>query len=103
MKKIRVVVPWDQGLHVRPAAKLIHVAGRFQSKILLKAHGKVADARSIINILLLCATFGTLLEVEIAGEDEMAASSAIEQLFETDGEADPSGDIHLNEGGEHSA
>lgn len=83
MKRTKVIVPWDQGLHLRPAAKVIQVAGHFRSTIHLKAHGKAADARSIINILLLCATLGTLLEVEIAGDDEAAAAVAIERLFET--------------------
>ncbi|MDF7798893.1 HPr family phosphocarrier protein [Pontiellaceae bacterium B1224] len=86
MKKTKVIVPWDQGLHVRPAAKVINVASGFRSTIQLKAHGKVADARSIINILLLCATLGTLLEVEINGDDEAAAAIAIERLFEMDPE-----------------
>lgn len=88
MKKTSVIVPWDQGLHLKPAARLIHTAKRYRSAILLRAHGKVADARSIIHILLLCATFGTLLEVEISGEDEASAASAIEQLFESGDECD---------------
>jgi len=41
----------------------------------------MADAGSILSLLLLCATFGTLVEVEVHGEDEDAAMSAIEQLF----------------------
>jgi phosphotransferase system HPr-like phosphotransfer protein len=47
--------------------------------------------RSIINILLLCAALGTLLEVEITGDDEVAETTAIERLFKMDaepGEAD---------------
>jgi phosphotransferase system HPr (HPr) family protein len=51
MKKTSVIVPWDQGLHLKPAAGLIHTAKRYRSAILLRAHGKVADARSIIRIL----------------------------------------------------
>jgi phosphocarrier protein len=88
MKKTNVVVPWDQGLHIRPAGKLIGLTKRFRSEILIKTNGKVADARSIINIMLLCATFGTLLEVEISGDDESSAVAAIEQLFETGGDSD---------------
>ena len=41
----------------------------------------MADARSIISLLLLCATVGTLIDIEVHGEDEDAAISAIEQLF----------------------
>jgi phosphotransferase system HPr (HPr) family protein len=84
MKKTKVIVPWEQGLHARPASEVIHTANRFQSSIYLKAKGKVADARSILNILLLCATLGTLLEIEVTGEDETAAVAAIEDLFAQD-------------------
>jgi phosphocarrier protein len=84
MKKTEVIVPWEQGLHTRPAAEVIHTASRFQSTIYLKTKGKVADARSILNILLLCATLGTLLEIEVSGDDETAATAAIESLFAQD-------------------
>ncbi len=71
-------------MHVRPAAKLVHLANSHKSSIRLKVNGKIADARSIISIMLLCATFGALLEVEVNGEDEFLAASAIEQFFEAD-------------------
>ena len=88
MKKINVVVPWDQGLHARPATRLVQLARKYRSSILLKTHEKVADAKSIISVLLLCATFGTLLEVEAVGEDEFIASSEIERLFSEGEDAD---------------
>ncbi|MDF7806499.1 HPr family phosphocarrier protein [Pontiellaceae bacterium B12219] len=84
MKKTKVIVPWEQGLHARPASEVIHTANRFQSTIQLKAKGRVADARSILNLLLLCATLGTLLEVEVTGNDETAAVAAIESLFKSE-------------------
>ncbi len=83
MKKTTVTVPWEQGLHARPASKLVLTAKRFRSSIHIKAKGSIADAKSIISILLLCATVGTLLEVEISGDDEHPAAIAIEQLFDT--------------------
>ncbi len=81
MKKTEVVVPWEQGLHARTATRLVNLAKNYCAEISIRANGKVADAGSIISILLLCATVGTLLEIEAAGEDEGAAVSAIEQLF----------------------
>ncbi|MBN2685351.1 MAG: HPr family phosphocarrier protein [Pontiellaceae bacterium] len=81
MQKTEVIVPWDKGLHTRPASVLVNLARSYRSSILIKAHEKVADAKSILSVLLLCATMGTLLEMEIVGEDELLATSAIEQLF----------------------
>lgn len=82
MKKTEVIVPWEKGLHARPASILVTLARSFRSSISINACEKVADAKSILSLLLLCATMGTLLEVEAVGEDELLAMSAIQQLFE---------------------
>jgi len=87
MKKTKVTVPWGDGLHARPATRLVLLARRYRSTIYLKTKERVADAGSIISILLLCATVGTMIDVEVFGEDEHAAAMAIEQLFNGD-EAD---------------
>ena len=81
MKRSKVVVPWPEGLHLRPAATLVRVAQGFHSTIYVKCGEKIADLRSIMSIIALCATMGTGLDIEISGEDEQDASQAIEQLF----------------------
>ena len=81
MRKTKVVVPWHDGLHARPATSLVKLARNFRSTILIKTRERAADAKSILSVLLLCAAMGTLLEVEVAGEDESTAALAIEQLF----------------------
>jgi phosphotransferase system HPr (HPr) family protein len=81
MKRSKVVVLWRDGLHLRPAAMLVQVAKQFQSAIYLKCGGKIADLRSILSVLALCATMGTGLDVEAAGDDEQDAIQAIEQVF----------------------
>jgi len=84
MKKAQIIVPWKEGLHMRPAARLVRCASVYRSSIKIMAHGKVSDARSILGILLLCASVGTLLDVEVSGEDEVSAVSAVEQIFDYD-------------------
>lgn len=81
MKKVRVVVPWQEGLHLRPAANLVRTAKNFRSKISLKCGGKMADLRSILSIISLCATMGTAIDVEAMGDDEHDATRAVEQVF----------------------
>jgi phosphocarrier protein len=81
MKHARVTVPWSEGLHMRYAVKLVKVAQRFSSTIHLKCDGKIANLRSIISIVTLCATMGTVIDVEVAGEDEQAAAQSVEQIF----------------------
>jgi len=84
MKSSRVFVPWKAGLHLRPAAQLVRLAQSFRSTIFLKCGGKLADARSIVSILLLAASLGAVVEVEASGEDEANAATAIAQIFLTD-------------------
>jgi phosphotransferase system HPr (HPr) family protein len=81
MKHSRVVVLWKRGLHLRPASMLVQAAKDFHSVIYLKCGGKIADLRSILSVLALCATMGTGLDVEAVGEDEQDAVRAIEQIF----------------------
>src|SRR5271154_6003545 len=81
MKRSTVVVPWREGLHLRPAANLIRLSKQFRSTIFLKCSGKIADMRSILSILSLCATMGTALDIETIGDDEHDAARAVEQVF----------------------
>ena len=81
MKEKSITVRWKEGLHARPAARLVQRAKTFKATIELKYRGNVANARSIISILLLCATLGSTINIEISGEDEEQAMEAIEAAF----------------------
>lgn len=81
MKISKVVVPWREGLHLRHAVKLVQMAKFFRSTISLKHGPKIADLRSIISIISLCATLGTALDVEVRGDDEADAVRAVERAF----------------------
>ncbi len=70
------------GLHARAAAKLVHLAGSFESRVLLISEdGEEIDAKSILGILLLAAGQGTQLCLRCDGSDEDAAQRAIQGLF----------------------
>ena len=81
MKSCKVTVPWKEGLHLRPAADLVKTARRFRSTLTLKCESSIADLRSILSIIALCATAGTVLEVEATGEDEEIAARAVVEIF----------------------
>ena len=71
------------GLHARAAAKLVRVASQFQSTIQLEREdtGQSADAKSILNVLMLAASSGTRLRATAKGPDEEKALSALDSLF----------------------
>ena len=69
------------GLHARAAAKLVRLASRFESEIVLRAGPQEADAKSIMSVLMLAGTEGTELEVQIRGEDAESALESIRALI----------------------
>ena len=78
------VVKARLGLHARAAAKLVGIAGRFQSQLSLQRidSGISADAKSILSVLMLAATRGTEIKVRAQGIDEQEAMLAFDALFE---------------------
>jgi phosphocarrier protein len=69
------------GLHARAAAKLVSTATRFSSTIRIARDGKSADAKSIMGVMMLAASRGTVISVEADGDDEAQALDAIERLI----------------------
>lgn len=69
------------GLHARAAAKLVHMAGGFQSRVTVVKDGEEVDAKSILGILLLAAGQGSLVTIRCEGQDEEDALRAVTALF----------------------
>jgi phosphocarrier protein HPr len=93
MKHSKVVVSWREGLHLRPAARLVRLSKQFRSTIFLKCSGKIADLKSILSILSLCATMGAVLDIEATGDDEQDAARAVEQAFSSHDTGDNSSSV----------
>ena len=83
MKHSIVIIPWKKGLHLRPAAKIMMLAQRFQSSIILKVNLRLANAKSLLAMLLLSTTFETAVNLEVSGTDEEAAFKAMDAAFES--------------------
>jgi phosphocarrier protein HPr len=69
------------GLHARAAAKLVHTAGAFESRVTLAKDGEEVDAKSILGILLMAAAQGSAVVVRSEGPDEQAAMDAVLALI----------------------
>jgi phosphocarrier protein len=70
------------GLHARAAAKFVHTAGRFASKILVARGGREVDGKSIMGLLLLAASRGSSIRISADGPDEHDAIAALCALVE---------------------
>lgn len=82
-----MTVRFPRGLHVRTAAGVVQLFMRFQCRARLRTENRAANARSILSILLLAASFNTQLEIRAWGEDEESAVHAAEIFFQNDDEA----------------
>ena len=70
------------GLHARAAAQLVRMANEYYSDIsLIKSHQE-ANAKTIMEVLMLGAAQGENLTVEATGDDEEHAVEAIVQLID---------------------
>jgi len=72
-----VALPAGVALHARPAATFVKTALRFRSQLTVGSNGKVANAKSILAVLALGATGGTVLSLSAEGEDAPDALAAL--------------------------
>jgi phosphocarrier protein HPr len=75
--EVAVALPTAVALHARPAANFVKTALRFRSRLTVAVNGKVADAKSILAVLALGATGGTVLNLSAEGDDAPAALDAL--------------------------
>ena len=78
-----VTVVNQLGMHARAAAKFVHLATRFESRVRVARDGREMDGKSIMGILLLAAARGVALTISADGTDETAAVEALVQLVES--------------------
>lgn len=81
MQRRTITITNRLGLHARAAAKLVKLAAGFQSRVLVEARQKSADAKSIFSVLLLAAAQNTEIEITVEGPDEEEAIVALCQLI----------------------
>jgi len=79
------------GLHARAAAKFVHTAGRFASRIRVSKGGREMDGKSIMGLLLLAASQGTSITISTAGPDEADAMAALCDLVRRGFDEAPAG------------
>ena len=69
------------GLHARAASKLVNCASQFSSEVYISRKGNRVSAKSIMGVMMLAASKGVELELEIEGDDEQACRDAIIELI----------------------
>ena len=71
----------DLGLHARAATKLVQLAARFPCDVTVANGAQNANAKSVMGVLLLCGSKGTVVEVSAVGDRARECVDAIGQLI----------------------
>jgi phosphocarrier protein len=77
--RTRVKVPGKLGVHGRVAGRLVQEAQKYASRVTIRHANREADAKSILDILLLAAGQGCTLELSAIGSD---AETAVQRLVD---------------------
>ena len=82
MTSCAVTIQNPLGLHARAAAKFVHTASGVTAKIQVMRGGRQIDGKSIMGLLLLSASRGSVITITASGADEREALTALCALVE---------------------
>jgi phosphocarrier protein len=68
------------GLHARPAAEFVKLAGKFKSEILVSKDGLEVNGKSIMGVMMLAAEKGSTIQIRARGADAREAVEALVRL-----------------------
>jgi phosphocarrier protein HPr len=69
------------GLHARASAKLTQLAGKFKSEVWMTFNNRRVNAKSIMGVMMLAAGKGSVVTLEVNGEDEQKCIEGLVALF----------------------
>jgi len=81
MEMLKVKIQNSEGLHARPASRLVSLCHRFDSNITLIFADIKVNGKNITEVLGLGAEKGDELIIKATGKDESEAKEALKKLF----------------------
>lgn len=78
-KKIKIRNP--QGLHARPASLFVRIANRFEADLQVKKGRESVNGKSIMGILMLAASQGSVVQLEASGVDAESMMRELENFL----------------------
>lgn len=70
------------GLHARAAAKFVSCSSAFGCRVMVGPVDALVDGKSIMSVMMLAASKGTTLTLQLEGDDEQLALDALVELIE---------------------
>ena len=69
------------GLHARAAAKLVKLVSTFESNVEIGKDGQMVNAKSIMGVMMLAASRGSVMTLTAEGNDEQQAMESVVELI----------------------
>ena len=73
----------DKGLHARASAKFVEVVENFKSEVIVEKDGLEASGSSIMGLLMLAASKGSVIKVTSNGDDAEELTLALDNLVKS--------------------
>ena len=83
MIKKNITISNKLGLHARASAKLTKLASSFPCEVFMSRNDRRVNAKSIMGVMILSVQQGDEITLEIAGDDEAAAMTKLENLIDS--------------------
>ncbi len=68
------------GLHARAAAKFVNLASSFQSHVDIEKNGHRVNGKSIMGVMMLAASQGSVITIHVEGNDAEACARELTEL-----------------------
>lgn len=82
MLEKQVEVKLKTGLQARPAALFVQEANRFSSDVFLEKDGKKVNAKSIMGLMSLAVSSGSVITLIVDGKDEEEALKELSKYIQ---------------------
>lgn len=82
MKEFEYEIKDSVGIHARPAGMLVKEAKKYESKIVISANGKSAEATKLMAVMGLGVKCGQNVTVTVDGADEDTAYEEMKAFLE---------------------
>lgn len=87
MERIVYTITDENGIHARPAGKIVAEAKKYVSdiRLILPIKDKSADAKKLFSVMGLGVRKGDTIQIEAEGEDAAKAAAAMEAMLRETG------------------
>lgn len=78
--EVSVTIQNELGLHARAATQFVQLAAKFPCEVQVEKDGQRVNGKSIMGVLMLVASQGTVIKIVTSGERAEEAGRALEEL-----------------------